>query len=157
VIERRTALFRELKQCEKEILERLLMPEFPGAHELRGQLELLKAKEIDDDGGLELQTARDTIAHVKWRVPTEAVCEDSDGGKIHILLHVLQGRMCELELYREDAKRVLRFPRASDIELFAPIGEEGKQWKGKTAKVTSLGASGPADEAGSPTLDPPLK
>ena len=140
-------MYRELKQCEKEILERLLAPEFPGSRELRGQLEILKAKEIDDDGGLELQTTGGTKAPVKWRVPTEAECADSDGGRIHILLHVLEGRMCELELYREDGKRVLRFPCASDVELFAPIGEEGKQWKGETAKVTNLGA-------GSPVLDP---
>jgi hypothetical protein len=131
-------LYRDLKLCEKEVIQRLLAPEFPGVQELRAQLQVLKAKEIDDDGGLELVTTEESRAPVKWRVPTEAECADSDGGRIHILLHVVDGRMCELELYREDAKRVLRFPCASDLELFGPIGEEGKQWKGKTAKVTGV-------------------
>jgi len=41
-------------------------------------------------------------AHVARRVPVEAELEDVDGVTIHVLLHVVQGFLNELEVFRED-------------------------------------------------------
>jgi hypothetical protein len=135
-------LYRDLTKEEREILEMLLEPNFPGSIELRVQLSSVKAKEIDEDGGLALQSVDGPEAPVRWRVPTEGECKDSDGGNVHILLHVLNGRMCELELYREDGSQVRRLPNARDLVLFGPEGEEGVKWKGQVAKVVDAGGPG---------------
>jgi hypothetical protein len=128
-------VYRELQREELEILERLLQPDFPGSAELREQLSSVKAEVIDEDGGLALESVGGPRAPVKWRVPTEGECKDSDGVDVHVLLHVLDGRMCELELYKEDGSRVCRLPNARDLVLFGPEGEEGVNWKGQVAKV----------------------
>jgi hypothetical protein len=128
-------VYRELKNEEREILKRLLEPNFPGSAELRDQLNSVRAEVIDEDGGLALQSVGSPRGAVKWRVPTEGECKDSDGVGVHVLLHVLDGRMCELELYKEDGSRVCRLPNARDLVLFWPEGEEGVNWKGQVAKV----------------------
>lgn len=128
-------MHRDLKNEEREILERLVGPDFPGSAELREQLKSVKAELIDEDGGLALQSLGGPPAPVKWRVPTEAECKDSDGGALHVLLHVLNGRMCELEFYKENGSRVCKLPDARDLVLFGPEGEEGVKWKGQVDKV----------------------
>jgi hypothetical protein len=128
-------VYRDLTKEEREILERLLEPDFPGSAELRDQLNSVKAEVIDEDGGLALQSVAGPEAPVRWRVPTEGECKDTDGVDVHVLLHVLNGRMCELELYKEDGSRVRRLPSAHDLVLFGPEGEEGVKWKGQVVKV----------------------
>lgn len=128
-------MHRDLTKEEREILERLLEPDFPGSAELRDQLNSVKAEVIDEDGGLALQSVTGPEAPVRWRVPTEGECKDSDGIDVHVLLHVLNGRMCELELYKEDGSRVRGLPKAHDLVLFGPEGEEGVHWKGQVAKI----------------------
>lgn len=127
--------YRPLRENEREILEKLLEPDFPGRGELREQLNSLTVEELDEDGGLALQSVTGSQAPVKWRVPTEGECKDSDGVSVHVLLHVLDGRMHELELYKEDGSRVCRLPEARDLVLFTPSGEEGVKWKGQVVDV----------------------
>jgi hypothetical protein len=40
------------------------------------------------------------------RIPVEAELEDGDGVTIHLLLHVLEGYLNELEVYRDDSAPV---------------------------------------------------
>ena len=128
-------MYRDLTKEEHEILKRLLEPTFPGSIELRDQLNSVKAEVIDEDGGLALQSVTGPDAPVRWRVPTEGECKDADGVDVHVLLHVLSGRMCELELYKEDGSRVSRLPNARDLVLFRPEGKEGLDWEGQVAKI----------------------
>ena len=58
-------------------------------------------------------------ALVKRRIPIEAEGLDSDGVKVHFLLHVLDGFMAELEIYREDSKPVLSPPDPRSLELLS--------------------------------------
>ena len=44
--------FRPLKSTERELLERLLEPKFPGRDEFYAQLDGLVAKDLDDEGCL---------------------------------------------------------------------------------------------------------
>jgi hypothetical protein len=64
-------LYRPLKPNERELLNKLLEPGFPGRDELLDQLDSLSAKEIDGDGSLTLQCGPVRPAPVRCRVPTE--------------------------------------------------------------------------------------
>ena len=121
--------YRPLRKNEREVLEKLLEPDFPGRDELRDQLDSVTAEEIDEDGGLALKCEPSRPASVKCRVPTEGECIDTDGVMIHVLLHVVDGRMNELELFKEDASRVSKLPAARDLVLFTPYGEAGVKWR----------------------------
>lgn len=56
-------------------------------------------------------------AKVIRRIPVEAEAEDSDGATIHLLLHVVDGYMKELELYRDGVGAVKRLPAAEDLRV----------------------------------------
>ena len=117
--------FRPLKTHERELLEKLLEPEFPGRDELRSQLNSVTAKQILEDGTLGLQCDPTHPASVKCRVPTEGWHPDAGGVNIHVLLHVVHGLMNELEIYKDDGSEILNPPSARDLVLFTPYGEFG--------------------------------
>jgi hypothetical protein len=47
----------------------------------------------------------------------EAEFEDRDGVTVHILLHVMDGFLNELEIFREDSGRVQRPSTPKDLRL----------------------------------------
>jgi hypothetical protein len=112
--------FRTLNAVERALLEKLLDCEFPGRDELHRQLGSVVAQRVDDDGTLALRVASGPSAAVKGRVPTEGKCPDVDGMIIHVLLHVLNGMMDELEIFKEDGSGIARPPTAADLVLEAP-------------------------------------
>ena len=100
------------------MLEKFLNQEFPGGGDLRKQLAGVEVRGIDSDGSLELRPDPSAPrADVVRGIPIEAEVEDLDGVKIHILLHVLDGVMRELEVYREDPGRVQRGLDADELSL----------------------------------------
>lgn len=112
--------FRPLTTRERELLEALLGEEFPGRDQLRTQMDSVAAKEIDQDGSLALQPGSGERAPVKTSVPTEGQCADADGKPVHILLHVRDGLMTEMEVFREDSTPVLNPPLARNLLRFVP-------------------------------------
>lgn len=103
------AASRPLDDCERAVLERLLSESFPGRNALEEQSRDIQARRIDADGSLAFAPNPDAPpADVARRIPVEAETEDVDGVIIHVLLHVLNGYMSELEIYREDSARVVR-------------------------------------------------
>ena len=92
--------YRPLKTHERELIERLLEPDFPGRDELRRQPDAITAKQILEDGTLALQCGPCKRAPVKRRVATEGECRDADGGLIQVLLHVVDGVLNELEILK---------------------------------------------------------
>src|SRR5258708_37455298 len=113
------SLFRPLTTHERELVERLLEPDFPGRDELRRQLESVPAKQIFEDGTLTLQCGPCEPAPVRCRVATEGECPDADGMAIHVLLHVKGGGMHELEVFKYDGSTIHSRPAARDLGLFA--------------------------------------
>ena len=109
---------RPLTDWEKRLLVRLLEPEFPGRDVLRDQLAHVFVHEIDENGSLDLRCEVATLAPVEKRVPTEGEAPDRDGTTIHYLLHVVAGKMKELEVYKDDSSRVLRHPDPNDVAGF---------------------------------------
>src|SRR6476659_5429107 len=106
---------------EKNLVSRLLTNEFAGRNELRAQVEDLRVREIDNNGSLELVPGGAApLAVVQQRIPVEARLIDSDGMTISILLHVLDGLMNELEIYRDDSKPVQRELSPEEVKPFTP-------------------------------------
>jgi hypothetical protein len=108
--------FRPLSGRERELIERLLNQDFPGRDELRIQLQSATARQVLDDGTLELRCESGLKAPVRDRVPTEGTCRDIDGGTVDVLLHVVDGVMKELEILKHGGP-LLRPPEAKDLTV----------------------------------------
>jgi len=117
--------YRHLSSSEREVLGRLLGASFPGCEALRGQLVSVQARYADENGGIWLRVDPLTKpADVIRRIPVEAEYDDGDGIRVHLLLHVLNGYMNELEVFREDSGPVLESadPNRLYIITHLPIG-----------------------------------
>lgn len=114
------APYRALSIQEMQLLERLLDLDFPGRDQLRVQLGSAVGRTIDEDGGLSLRCSAESPAPVSSRVPTEGRCVDLDGLHINVLLHVVEGFMNELEIYKDDSSRVKKYPMAGDLVVIDP-------------------------------------
>jgi hypothetical protein len=49
---------------------------------------------------------------------------------IHVLLHVVDGTMRELETYKDDGSAVRKRPSPDALALFTPFGAAGVSWGG---------------------------
>jgi hypothetical protein len=100
------------------LLEKLLDHEFPGRDALRVQLSSLTARQIDANGSLELRYGGDSLTDTDLGCPTEGTCTDADGGEIAVLLHVKNGRMRLLEVFKMDGSAILRAPNADSLSSY---------------------------------------
>jgi hypothetical protein len=107
--------YRMPSDWERRLLVRLVEPEFPGRDVLRDQIDHVLVSPIDENGSLDLKCDVPAVAPVEKRVPTEGEAIDRDGTTIHYLLHVVAGRMKELEVYKDDSSRVLEHPSPEDV------------------------------------------
>lgn len=108
--------FRKPRGDEARLLQLILAGGYAGGRQLRAQLEELSVASIDGDGSLRLSTQASEPATVDRRVPVEASYLDRDGTRVHLLVHVSDGYLDELEVYREDSSPVL--DRAVDQQDF---------------------------------------
>ena len=99
--------FRDLTTHEQGIIDRLLEKAFPGRDEICEQMKNCLVRTIDEDESLEFLVKSDVKAKVKRRIPVEAECQDTDGVLIHILIHVIDGKVNELEIYKEDGSPII--------------------------------------------------
>jgi hypothetical protein len=99
-------VLRPLADDEREIVGVLLREQFPGNEALAAQLVGAQARRVDTEGSLELAVTSGPPAAVVRRIPVEAEVLDADGTTIHVLLHVVDGFMNELEFFREDGGMV---------------------------------------------------
>jgi hypothetical protein len=93
-------IMRELTLNERQLLEKLLEPDFPGRDELRSQVANSKVRTLHEDGTLEFVEVGGPTASVVQRVPVEATYDDRDGIAILVLLHVMEGKLNELEIVK---------------------------------------------------------
>jgi hypothetical protein len=104
------------------IFKKMLEKNFPGRDELVKQLMNLSVRQLDDEGSLALSVSSSVRAPVCSRIPVEASYEDSDGlsdeaVKIHVLLHVVEGQMVELEIYKDDGSQITKKPNCDDLQI----------------------------------------
>jgi hypothetical protein len=92
---------------EFALLTRLVGSSFEGSSALARQLGTTLVTPLDENGSLRLHPGNTIPAVVNRRIPVEASYPDADGVVVHVLLHVIEGLLNELEVYREDSGRVL--------------------------------------------------
>jgi hypothetical protein len=108
---------RPLTEHERDVLAALFRAEFPGRSELAQQAQTAIVRSLDTNGSLAFVEVGGPLAEVVRRIPVEAEVEDEDGTIIHVLVHVLDGRLNELEIYREDSGLVARKPAPDSLRL----------------------------------------
>lgn len=112
-----TGEVRPLDEDERNILAALFRAEFPGRSELIQQAQDARVRSLDANGSFAFVRVEGPPAEVVRRIPVEAEIEDEDGTTIHVLVHVLDGRLNELEIYREDSAPVTRRPGPDSLRL----------------------------------------
>ena len=106
---------RPLTATERDLLQRLLSVDFQGAEGLVRQLATTLVEPIDRNGSLRLRPVSPFPVRLPRRIPVEATYPDADGIQVHVLVHVINGVLHELEVYREDSGAVVVAP--SDTPL----------------------------------------
>lgn len=99
----------------------LLKHPFSGVEGLREQIPAARVRCADPEGVPVLLIDVDDsvpLGLVKYRVPVEATAPDVDGMTVHLLLHVLRGKLAELEVFREDGAPVQQLPVPGDLDVF---------------------------------------
>jgi hypothetical protein len=117
---------RDMTLTERRIIDRLFEAQFAGHSELRTQLKDCPVRQLDEAGSLELHpNAQSPSAKVVKRIPVEAEGSDEDGVRVHILLHVVNGKARELEIYKDDGSRIRRLPEPAmlDVVVLPPAPE----------------------------------
>jgi hypothetical protein len=111
-------IWRQPTPRERRLIEKLLSVDFPGRDDLRGQMESAEVSDIDDVGSLHFLVSGPP-ASVASRVATEAYYYDKEADDfdpaVHVLLHVVDGKLHELEVYKDDGSSIKRLPK--DIDL----------------------------------------
>jgi len=111
--------FRDPGEAEWAVLDKLLTEKFPGVDALREQSKVLRVRRIDSEGSLELQPSEKAPrAEVVERVPIEGELIDRDGTAIRVLLHVVDGWMTELEVFRDAGGPPQRDLDAGELRVF---------------------------------------
>jgi hypothetical protein len=109
--------FQPLTYEAAGILQALLSEPFAGRDALIKQLVGCHAHPIDGNGSLALRPGQAPRANVEYRVPVTGLTTDSDGVGIEVLLHVVDGYLDELEIYRHDGGQLLRPVEAATLRL----------------------------------------
>jgi len=113
--------FKELAGRERDLIEKLLTVAIHGRDELRTQLGHCKAKQIEDDGTLELQCQGGIPAPGRYAPVAEGAYKDADGADIAVILHLGKGGfMSMLEIIKYNGSQVIRPPSAHDLVLLLP-------------------------------------
>jgi hypothetical protein len=114
-------VWRDLTNNERQLIELLLTKDFPGVEALRIQLETARASAIDAQGSLQFRVSGPR-AEVQQRVPTEGYYFDTEGAdhrpSVNVLLHVVEGKLRELEVYKDDGSAIETSLAALDISGF---------------------------------------
>ena len=116
--------YRPLTSWERRLILRLLASHFPGRDALLTQVENADGcplhedgTPLDQNGSLYLKSSSPVKASVKARVPTEGRASDTDGVTIHYLLHVVDGTIDQLEIFKEDLSKVLRHAEPEALKV----------------------------------------
>lgn len=116
--------FRALTTIEKEIIGKLLSVDFRGRDELAQQLVGLQAATLDIAGSLKLKVSNGRVAPIGRGVAVEAKYPDIDTRSevephVNVLLHVVDGKLSMLEIYKDDGSKILKPPEAGEHKTFS--------------------------------------
>jgi hypothetical protein len=105
---------RDLTYDERSILERLFAQLPDAKEELKAQSKSAKVITLDEEGSLRfvIDSSIAPSAEFADRVPVTALFDDADGVPVYILLHIHEGKLFELEIYKADGSKILSTPVA---------------------------------------------
>jgi hypothetical protein len=112
---------RPLSDADRELLRKLFKIDFAGRSELLQQIPTLLTKTIDENGSLLFQVPSSILSPAKTGPVVEARYADANTGEdnpahVNILLHVKDGKLSMLEIFKDDSSRILKKP--SDVVEF---------------------------------------
>jgi hypothetical protein len=116
--------YRTPDAAELALLRKLLEKSPQGYDELSRQLDGLLVKTIDKEGSLSLRVSPAAFpADVKDRIVAEGNYSDNEdssdeGPRVHLLLHVVHGRLDELEIYKDDGSPIKKPPHAESLLFY---------------------------------------
>jgi hypothetical protein len=112
---------RPLVDEERLLLNRLLTRDFPGRDALKDQLRSVRvAADCLTCASRELTVPSEvTRAGIARRIPVEATGSDEDGVPIHILLHVVDGVISSVEVFRDDGGEIRRMPSVDSLNVLS--------------------------------------
>jgi hypothetical protein len=115
--------YRSPNAIELALLKKLLERNFPGRDNLLQQLDGLSVKTIDEGGSLSIQVnPLGPPAEVNGRVVSEAYYCDEDGIRAgangNVLLHVVKGKLTEIEIYKDDGSPIKKRPSAEGLTFY---------------------------------------
>jgi hypothetical protein len=110
-------LLRSPTEYEKALFKRMLETDFHGRDVVRRQLEACQVTTVLSDGTIKIHTPIKDRAPVRFRVPVDAYGNDSDGMRIDILLHVVDGIVVELEIYKIGSNLIRTMPAVESLEV----------------------------------------
>jgi Domain of unknown function (DUF6984) len=105
--------FRPLRERERTILRKLFARSFDGKAEIEHQCEDALVKIVDPEGSFAIEPTVDLRARVDQRIVVEAWYRDDNhqslpgSVSVHVLLHVVDGRAVELEIYKDDGSEII--------------------------------------------------
>jgi hypothetical protein len=112
--------YRELTEYERKLVDRLLSEGFAGRDEISSQVRSSRVRQIDKEGSLEFLVSGGPMVTSGFRIPVEGWFEDTDGMLVHVLLHVVSGRINELEIYKDDGSQIVQMAEPSRLTIFRP-------------------------------------
>ena len=120
------AEFRELLEQDRVLIRTLLSFNFPGSRELMAQLPGLLARRIDENGSLEFRVCSSALASVRdgpvveGNYPEEALAAENPIC-VNVLLHVREGKLRLLEIYKDDSSPLAAPLNLQRLVLFSPL------------------------------------
>jgi hypothetical protein len=116
--------YRLPTSLESQILSRLLGINFRGRDSLTQQLEGLLVRQIDQEGSLALKVTTEARVDLPDGVAVEARYSDSEAvdswePKVNLLLHIANGALRILEIYKDDGSKIRRVPDPRELQLFS--------------------------------------
>jgi hypothetical protein len=110
--------YRETTSGERTLLDRLLSFHSNGRDGVTAKVEKYLVRELDEEGSLKFAHSAELSQPEQHKFPVEAQCRDADGIWIHALLFVVDGKVDELEIYKDDSSSIIQMPEPQDWEIF---------------------------------------
>jgi len=111
-------LVRAPTEYERALFHRMMETDFPGRDVVKEQLEACQVSTVLPDGTIRIHTPVKEKAPVLFRVPVDAYGNDTkDGMSIHILLHVVNGIVEELEILKLGSDSSPNMPPVEDLKV----------------------------------------
>lgn len=110
---------RDMAGRESQILNRMLDQLPRDQATLADQANVAKVRLIDEEGSLRFSLPKSVVpaSSITERVPVTASFEDCDGMPIYLLLHIVDGKLWELEIYKADGSQILNPPTADKLRF----------------------------------------